>query len=132
MSNVTITSPIDALLTSSTVQAFLNGLLQTTSVSYASTVTPNIGTTTLLIIGALTGNITIENPTGTPFDGQKLYLRLIQDGTGGRTVSWGTAFHLPAGGSYDLASGAGLMTRFLFEYNAATSNWDVIGNLPGY
>ena len=104
----------------------------TTSVAYAATVTPNADTARNLVIGALTGNLIIANPTGTPVDCQSLRVRVKQDGTGGRTVTLGNAYRLPTGGTIDIASGAGKTTRLLFEYNATDSKWDVIGNLPGH
>lgn len=50
----------------------------------------------------LDGNTTIGNPgqsggTGTALDGYRFVLMLVQDGTGGRTVTWGSDYRFPAG-----------------------------------
>lgn len=103
-----------------------------TSVAYAATVTPNADTTRNLVIGALTGNLTIANPTGTPADCQPLRIRVKQDGTGGRTVALGAAFRLPTGSSISIDPAAGKTSRILAEWNATDSKWDITGNLPGH
>ena len=59
----------------------------------------------------LTGNVTLDNPT-TEAAGQSGFIVLIQDGTGGRTVSLGT--------DYETASAAGL------TLSSAASATDVV------
>ena len=44
----------------------------------------------------LTQNVTIANPTGV-LPGQIINISLIQDGTGSRTASWGSAWQMPGG-----------------------------------
>lgn len=117
--------------TAATIYQSLNTKL-ISSIAYAATITPNANTTRLLIVGALTGNLALAAPSGTPDDGQQLSIRLTQDGTGGRTLTLNAIYRLPTDGSITLAPGAGKMTRLLCEWNAAVSKWDVTGNLPGY
>jgi hypothetical protein len=92
---------------------------------------------TALSVDASAGNVfavTLTASTGTfvtpanPVDGQVIRLRLIQDGTGGRTVSWGTAFTWGStGGTAATApslSAGTARTDFLgFEYDAALGKW---------
>lgn len=66
-----------------------NGII---NIAYASTVTPNLSEGKIINIGALTGNITIANPSGTYYPGQEAKLIFTQDGTGGRTVTWGANY----------------------------------------
>ena len=70
---------------------FNNNNVGTIAVAYAATVTPDQDIAETHIIGALTGNITIANPT-FPSRGQTLRIIFTQDGTGGRTVTWGGDF----------------------------------------
>ena len=70
---------------------------------------------------------TIANPTN-PADGQVIRIRLIQDGTGSRTISWGSAY------DWGSTSGSGNSAPTLtttaskvdvlgFEYDAALTKW---------
>lgn len=70
---------------------FNNNNVGTISVAYAATVTPDQDLAETQIIGALTANITVANPT-FPSRGQTLRFVFTQDGTGGRTVTWGADF----------------------------------------
>lgn len=108
-------------------------LIRPTTASYAATVTPNVDTTDLLNIGALTGNITIGAPTGTPSDGQTLRIRLLQDGTGGRTVTWNAAFAFGT----DVTSAmdpiaANSKWERLFSWHAGDSKWRATGIVRGF
>jgi hypothetical protein len=69
------------------------------SVVYAATVTPDPWNGQDLYVGTLTANVTVANPSSGPDGtsaffhlGQRLTVWLTQDGTGGRTVSFGTAY----------------------------------------
>jgi hypothetical protein len=110
------------------------GAIRVTTVSYAATVTPNVGTTDLLIIGALTGPLTIANPTGVPADGQKLLIRVKQDASGSRTVTLGAIYRIPSSATIPLAwsTAASKTDLFAVMYNAADTKWDVISLVPGY
>lgn len=62
--------------------------------AYAASVTPDLRAGSFVSVSTLTGNITINNPTtnGTPAVGTMLEVTLVQDATGGRTVTWGSEF----------------------------------------
>ena len=95
-----------------------------TVVAYAATVTPAADTYGTYEIGALTGNIAISNPTGTPVDGQTLSIRLTQDGTGGRTITWDTQFQF--GTTFASAAITTLLNQSFhvgFEWVASASKW---------
>lgn len=69
--------------------------VQSQEIPYAATITPDPYASGARKIVRLTGNITIANPPvvnrqiGTP-----LSFLFIQDGTGGRTVTWGSDFQV--------------------------------------
>lgn len=63
--------------------------------AYAATLTLDLSQKPIVNVGALTGNITIANPTKLPPVGQEVQFHFVQDGTGGHTVSWGTNFAFP-------------------------------------
>ncbi len=59
------------------------------SISYAATVTPDFSQGNDFTIGALTGNLTIANPSNVAV-GQSGAIYTTQDATGGRTISFGS------------------------------------------
>lgn len=72
----------------------------------------------------LGGNRTMGVPS-TPSDGQEILFEIVQDGTGGRTVTWtsgagGYAFDLP---TPLLSTTAGSRDFIQFVYNAAAARW---------
>lgn len=92
--------------------------------AYAATIVPDISLYGTYEIGALTGNIAISNPTGTPVDGQTLSIRLTQDGTGGRTITWDTQFQF--GTTFASAAITTLLNQSFhvgFEWVASASKW---------
>jgi len=100
-----------------------------TLTAVSNTFTPNCDTTDIANI-TLGATNTIANPTGTPTDGQSLILRLIQDGTGGRTIgTWGNQYHFAADLPPSLHSGAGRVDLIEFRYRSAASRWECMSEL---
>lgn len=93
----------------------INGQGSIKTVAYAATVTPDPYAYTIAAI-TLTGNITIANPTYA-HPGQELTLVLTQDATGGRTVTFGTAFKT----NWTPVTTASKVNTIAFVYNGA--NW---------
>ena len=104
------------------------------TISYASTITP-VGSNAKSIVnlGSLTGNITINAPSGTPSDGNDLTFRLVQDATGGRTITWNAAFAFGT----DITSALVVTTasskqELKFIYNATDSTWRAMAIARGF
>lgn len=106
-------------------------------VSYteAATVTFNIDTTdiAILISTAAAGTITFAVPTGTPFNGQKLILRMTS--TNAQTL----AFSVASGGfqgsndmSLPTSSTAGRTDYLGFIYNSTAQKWQCIAKVFGF
>lgn len=80
----------------------------------------------------LGGNRTLANPTNMG-DGERIVWEIIQDGTGGRTLSFGSAFvfgeTIP---SITLSTAAGKRDFLGAVYNQTTSKWYVIAFAKGY
>lgn len=93
--------------------------LKNNFVPFAASVTPNLDNGTYFRVDNLTNNITVNNPTfsGTIQTGTLLIVVLSQDGTGGRTVTWGSKFL----GTGAISSGAGTWSIWTFVYDGA--NW---------
>jgi hypothetical protein len=74
----------------------------------------------------LTGNATLQNPTGSPVSGQTIRILVKQDGTGGRTVAFESKYKFPSGLAPTITAAAGSIDYLAFEYDADDDIW--IGN----
>lgn len=107
--------------------------VKTATAAYAATITPDVDSTDVLNIAALTGNVTIANPTGTPHDGQALRIRFTQDATGSRTHTFGTAYAFGTDVTAALLPAtANAKYEALFVYNAVTSKWRAVSIVRGF
>ena len=94
------------------------------------TITPNGDTTDIYKAEDLTGNIIIAIPSGTPVDGQKLTIRLEDNGTS-RNISWTTS----AGGfravgiTLPTTTVGSKVTYVGCVYNATDLFWDVVATV---
>ncbi len=91
------------------------------------TITPTGDTADVFNMLGLTGTVTIAAPSGTPTDGQKLILRIRDNGTA-RTLNWTTS----AGGfrsigiSYPTTTTANKLIYVGCIYNSTDAFWDVV------
>jgi hypothetical protein len=121
-----------------TVEAPITGTEAVTAgvvtLAWASTVTPDAA------LGGhfrctLAGATTIDAPV-SPQDGQKITFELIQDATGGRTVTWGTGFQFGTAGTPALSSAPAKRDLAGFVYSAAANSgagaWLFTGAALGY
>lgn len=67
-------------------------------IAYAASITPDLSLGTTIIVGALTGNITINAPTNR-VKGERITFIFTQDGTGGHTITWNAVFKKAADGA---------------------------------
>lgn len=100
------------------------------SVSYAASISADFSDADIIRI-TLAGNPTITPVAGA--DGQKCVLELLQDVTGGRSVTWGSTVRfgsdLP---SITLSAAGGALDRIGFIYNAADGKYDVVALSRGF
>lgn len=91
-------------------------VLKPVAAAYATSLTLNCDASTEFDIAELTGNITINNPNGTPRNGQKILLNFKQDATGGRTYAFGTNFAFTDDVTNSLTTTASKYASILFRY----------------
>lgn len=104
-----------------------------TVVGFSSTITPNVNQTSVLSIGPLTANITIANPIGSPIDGQRLRLRMEQDGVGGWTTTFGSAFSFGSDVTTALIpTTASAKYEMIFAWHTASSKWRCLAIARGF
>lgn len=101
---------------------------------FAATITPAVPAgEAVYAVAALTGAVTIANPTGTPYDGQTIEFRLAQDATGSRVITFGTAYTFGTDVTAAMIpSAASSKWRMVFEYNAALTKWQAISIVRGF
>ncbi len=101
------------------------------AITDGATITINVGTTDIATV-TIVGNRALAF-TGTPFDGQVVGLRVRQDATGSRTltypasVAWGTDVTVPT-----LSTAANKTDYLAWRYNAPSTTWDGLAVARGY
>lgn len=80
----------------------------------------------------LAGNPTIAAPSN-PMPGRRIMIRLLQDGTGNRTVTWNAIFNFSSSlPSPTLSTAAAAFDYLAFVYNGVNSTWDFVGYVNGF
>lgn len=98
-----------------------------TAIAYAATITLDGATGIDFAIGTLTGNVSLANPTNIPI-GRRGRIRLQQDATGGRVISYGTQWKRE-GGPRSLSPGANAVDFLYYDRaDASTIIYDLVRN----
>ncbi len=92
----------------------------------ANATTPNCDTTDLALLTLNVATTLINNPAGTPQDDQKLRIRIRQDATGSRLVTWGNQYRFPGNVNPTLTVTANKTDYVGFVWNTADNKWDNI------
>jgi hypothetical protein len=95
-----------------------------TSAASASSLTPDISASDVYAYTALAAGLTINAPIGTPFDGDKLIFRLLDNGTS-RALTWNATYTV-IGVTLPTATTISKTTYVGCIYNANNTRWDVI------
>jgi len=94
------------------------------STTSTASITPDISSFDQYAVTAQAATLTINAPTGTPVDGNKLIFRILDDGTT-RTLSWNATYTV-IGVTLPTSTTATKMTYVGCIYNAANTRWDVV------
>ena len=94
------------------------------TITSSSTPTPAGDTTDIFTITALAVNATFAAPSGTPTNGQRLTIRIEDNGTT-RTLAWNSVYRA-VGVTLPLATTANKTIYIGCIYNSTDSKWDVI------
>lgn len=94
------------------------------STASASSVTPDIASYDQYCFTAQAATLTINAPTGTPVDGNKLIFRILDNGTS-QTLSWDSTY-TAIGVILPTSTSIGKTTYVGCLYNAASTRWDVV------
>jgi hypothetical protein len=94
------------------------------SAASASSLTPDVSAADQYSFTALAVDLTINAPTGTPVDGDKLVFRILDDGTG-RLLTWDSVFN-PIGVTLPSSTTSNKLLYVGAIYNSSSVKWDVI------
>jgi len=78
----------------------------------------------MYVVSALSGNLTINAPTGSVTEGSKIIFRILDDGTS-RRLNW-NGIYRPIGVITPEATVAGKLIYVGTIYNQISSKWDII------
>jgi len=97
----------------------------TVSAASTSSLTIDSDTTYQYSLTALAAALSIEAPTGTPFNGQDLLIRILDNGTA-RALTWNAIFRV-IGVTLPTTTVISKTMYIACIYNSADTKWDVIG-----
>ena len=106
-------SPVKRL----TISGASNGNI--TTLTDAATITPNLDSSDMFTV-TLGGNRTLANPSNIDV-GQTGSIFIVQDGTGSRTLAWGSYWDFAGGTAPTLSTAAGAVDRVDFIVRTSTS-----------
>lgn len=95
------------------------------STATTATLSPNVDNYDIFEITALAGNLTINDFSGTPTNGQKVIIRIRDNGTS-RMLTWSTNMFVARATIPSNVTRPNTWSYFVFQYHSDTSNWEVI------
>ena len=96
------------------------------AVTSSATVTPNADTDDMVVITAQAAGLTLANPSGTPTQGQKLLVRIKDNGTA-RAISYGTQYRA-VGEALPTTTVISKLLYIGFFYNSTDTKWDCVAS----
>ena len=128
--DVTLEGIVDATPTkalglnaSDEVVSYAVNVPRVTSVTSTATLTVDSSTTDQAVITAQSGALTINAPTGSPADGQKLVIRIKAVGTS--VITWNAIFRI-IGTTLPVSTTANKTIYVGVVYNSLDTKWDVV------
>ena len=103
------------------------------TVASATSITPNANTSDVVYQPNVTsaGTLTINAPTGTPVDGQKLTLRI--NCTNAQVLSFNAIYSSSSSLGFPPSTSGASKTDYLgFIYNSATTKWNFVAQVLGF
>jgi hypothetical protein len=97
---------------------------RTSSTASTATLTPDIASFDQYNLTAQAASLAVAAPTGTPVDGNKILIRILDNGTG-RAITWDATYTV-IGTTLPTTTTANKMTYVGCIYNSTNTRWDVV------
>ena len=97
---------------------------RTSSTASTATLTPDISSYDQYNLTAQAAPLTVAAPTGTPVDGNKLLIRILDNGTA-RAITWNATYTV-IGTTLPTTTTLSKMTYVGCIYNSTNTRWDVV------
>lgn len=101
------------------------------STTTAAAPAPNADATDIYILTAQASPAGFIAPTGTPYDGQPLLIRIKDNGTA-RLLTFSTAYRASADLAFPATTLAGKWLYIGFNYNAIDAKWDLVAVINNF
>jgi hypothetical protein len=128
-----IQTQLDTKITASSTNTLTNKRLtsRVTTVTDASTPSPSADNDDMYILTALTQTATFAAPSGTPTQGQKLIVRVKDNGTA-RTLAWNAIYRASSDLSLPTITIASKTLYLGFIYNSTDTKWDLVSRINNF
>lgn len=121
----------DFLMRSGTNLAGGRPATRVNTITSSSTPSPDADTTDLFTVTALAAAATFAAPSGTPADGQKLMVRIKDNGTA-QTLAWNSIYRSSTDVALPTTTTISKTMYVGFQYNGADSKWDCLAVNDGF
>jgi len=98
-----------------------------TTIANPASITPDADVFDQYCVTGQAQTLTINAPTGTPVGGQKLIIRVKDDGTS-RTLAWNAIYKAYTGVTLSTATTLGKTMYWGFVYNVTDTKWDALAS----
>lgn len=99
------------------------------TIASTATLTPDVNDYDIVAVSAQAQALTIAAPSGSQSDGQRVTIRLRDDGTA-RALTWNAAYSSWDGSAFPTTTVIGKTMIYEFVWNAGTSKWDLLAGNP--
>ena len=104
----------------------------TTTLTSTATLTPDISVGDFFTITAQAVGLSVANPTGTPVEGQKMTIRIEDNGTA-QAITWsGTQFRASTDLTLPTSTTATKTIYLGFLYNSTDTKWDLVSKINNF